>query len=138
MLVKFNFYLIWRNREDLNLRGPCEPQQFSKLPPSTTWVLLHFDWRRGWDSNPRQVLAYANFQDWCHKPTRPPLHISDNIYNTTVLRMLSSLFFCFLLICQPFVNRKFAVINFPNISATFLSVSSYKCEYKSIVIPILL
>ena len=25
-----------------------------------------------------RLQTYANFQDWCHKPTRPPLHIRDN------------------------------------------------------------
>ena len=42
-----------------------------------------------------RLQTYANFQDWCHKPTRPPLHISDNIYNTTVLHTLSIEFFGF-------------------------------------------
>ena len=37
----FLFHILsWRRWEDLNLRGPYEPYQFSKLTPSTTWVHL--------------------------------------------------------------------------------------------------
>ncbi len=43
-------------------------------------VLLHFfklfqiKKRREWDSNPRNALTFAGFQDRCLKPTRPSLH----------------------------------------------------------------
>ena len=38
--------LFWRRWEDLNLRGPYEPYQFSKLTPSTTWVHLHIFYKK--------------------------------------------------------------------------------------------
>ena len=41
-------------------------------------------WRRGWDSNPRYARTYANFQDWCLKPTRPPLHIAVTKVNNSI------------------------------------------------------
>ena len=41
-----------------------------------------------------RLLTYANFQDWCHKPTRPPLRIiimisHNSIYNNTFMFYLS-------------------------------------------------
>ena len=41
-----------------------------------------------------RLQTYANFQDWCHKPTRPPLRITatiscNSIYNNTFKAYMS-------------------------------------------------
>ena len=44
-----------------------------------------------------RLQTYANFQDWCHKPTRPPLHwvaVFNNIY------ILAHFF----ILCQQILN----------------------------------
>lgn len=59
-----------------------------------------------------RLLTYANFQDWCHKPTRPPLHMlltfaSNSIYINIFTLMLSIVIFGFLHICEPIDNILF-------------------------------
>ena len=70
------------------------PNSLANCPLRPTWVCLLKNladlcplsiWRRGWDSNPRYAHTYANFQDWCLKPTRPPLRIMLYNYNTCFL-----------------------------------------------------
>ena len=70
------------------LAALANPNSLANCPLRPAWVCLHFFkalrfyqtkcfiWRRGWDSNPRYAHTYANFQDWCLKPTRPPLLVS--------------------------------------------------------------
>ena len=46
------------------------------------------------------LLTHANFQDWCHKPTRPPLHIEDKCPATVFI----------LAFLKTFVNSNFPFI----------------------------
>ena len=41
-----------------------------------SYILINIGGEGGIRTHGR-LLTYANFQDWCHKPTRPPLHIVD-------------------------------------------------------------
>ena len=55
---------------------------FSRIFDKNYIIILYTFWRRGWDSNPRYGHPHANFQDWCLKPTRPPLRVMLYYINT--------------------------------------------------------
>ena len=91
-----------------------EPYRFSKPAPSASWVHLHllislyikrpviclktftvFIGAEGGIRTHGTLQTHANFQDWCHKPTRPPLHffattcLSNKIYINIYKALLS-------------------------------------------------
>ena len=72
------------DREIRTLAALANPNSLANCPLRPAWVCLQIIWRRGWDSNPRYAHTYANFQDWCLKPTRPPLRITLYKYNITL------------------------------------------------------
>ena len=79
------FFLIWRGREDLNLRGAFyTPYSLSRGAPSATWVLPQMSnffsrcsiWRREWDSNPR-MLSHRRFSRPVLSTAQPSLHACE-------------------------------------------------------------
>ena len=76
------------------------------------------------------LQTHANFQDWCHKPTRPPLHIEDKCPATVfILAFLSAfvnsnfrifLFYNFIIFIFFLITHKFQILQY--LLHIFLSV----------------
>ena len=43
------------------------------------------------------LQTHANFQDWCHKPTRPPLHVSKTFFILTYFQGFCQYLFEFII-----------------------------------------
>ena len=102
-------FLIWRGREDLNLRDAFYTSySLSRGAPSASWVLPQvdgkFSWRREWDSNPR-MLSHRRFSRPVPSTARPSLRVVSprlslkrGLYHTIPRRCLSTVpreFFAF-------------------------------------------
>ena len=79
--------MLWRGREDLNLRGAFyTPYSLSRGAPSASWVLpqININWRREWDSNPR-TLSRCRFSRPVPSTARTSLHKAAGVPESQAL-----------------------------------------------------